>query len=254
MLPMQRKPKATGFTLIEILFVISILCVLAGIAVFGYSSYKMKAYDAAAQEDLRQAYNSAMVFFLDNPNSTLTQAGLSQYGFRASPNVILSIVDGSPNSLLLLSRYNAAGTQAYITYSKGINSPGAPDGIWMAAVGGGQSGGNPTAASPNTHSGQGVESSQKNNSVNADLLGKFDFQARAALGEAFGAARSYFQSNPDGFLTKDHLVAYGYTPHDSVNLTIIDGSLSKLSMSATFNIPGATSFEIDGSGNIIPHS
>ena len=37
-LPMRGKQKTAGFTLIEIVFVISILCVLAGIAVFSYSS------------------------------------------------------------------------------------------------------------------------------------------------------------------------------------------------------------------------
>jgi prepilin-type N-terminal cleavage/methylation domain-containing protein len=252
---MKQRPQTAGFTLIEILFVISIFCVLAGIAVFSHSSYKMKACDAVAREDLRQAYYSAMVFFIDNPDRILTQAGLRQYGFRASPNVSVSIIDGSSASLFLLSRYNAAGTQAYITYSKGINSPGAPDQIWLAAwVPGGQPGSNPTAASPTSPSGQGGESDQKNSSVNADLLEKCNVLARAALGEALGAARSYFQSNPEGLLTKDHLVAYGYTPHDSVNLTIIDGSLSKFSISANFNIPGATSFGVDGSGNIIPHS
>jgi prepilin-type N-terminal cleavage/methylation domain-containing protein len=251
---MKRNLQRSGFTLVEILAVITILFVLAGIAALSYSSSRIKACDAVAQEDLRQAYSSAMAFFIDNPDSILTESGLSQYGFRASRNVILSIIDGSPNSLLLLSRYNAAGTQAYITYSKGINSPGAPEGIWLAAVGGGQSGGNPTPASAGAQPGPAGEFGQKNNSVSADLLEKCNLLAKSALGEAFGAAQSYFQSNPEGFLTKDILVSYGYTPHESVNLTIIDGSPSKLSMSANFNLPGATSFGIDGSGSIIPHS
>ena len=252
---MKPRPQTAGFTLIEILLVISILGVLAGIAVFSYSSYKMKAFDAVAQEDLRQAYSSAMAFFIDHPNSTLTPTALSQNGFRSSPNVSVSIIDGSPVSLFLLSRYNAPGTQAYITYSKGINSPGAPDQIWLARwIPEGQSGSNPTAASPTTPPGQGGESGQKPNSVNADLMEKCNLLARAALGEALGAARSYFQSNPEGVLTKDLLVAYGYTPHDSVNLTIVDGSPDKLSMSAVSNLPGATNFGVDGSGNIIPQS
>ncbi len=251
---MKKRPQTAGFTLIEILLAISIFCVLAGIAVFSYSSYKMKVYDAVAREDLRQAYYSAMTFFIDNPDSILTQSALSQYGFRASPNVSVSIIDGSPTSLFLLSRYKAAGTQAYITYSKSINSPGAPDQIWLVAwVPGGQSGSNPTAVSPTTPSGQGGESGQEANSVNADLLEKCNLLARADLGEALGVARSYFQGNPEGLLTKDLLVAHGYTPHDNVNLTIIDGSLSKFSISANFNISGATSFGVDGSGNIIPH-
>jgi prepilin-type N-terminal cleavage/methylation domain-containing protein len=254
-LPMKRKPQTAGFTLIEILLVISILCVLSGIAVFSYSSSKIKAYDVAAQEDLRQAYSSAMAFFIDNPESTLTQNALREYGFRSSPNVRVSIIDGSSTSLFLLSRYNAPGGQAYITYSKGINSPGEPNQIWAAQwIPGGQSGSNPTAASPTNPSGQDGESGPKANSVNANLLEKCNLLTKSALGEAFGAAQSYFQSNPEGVLTKDLLAAYGYTPHDSVNLTIVDGSPDKLSMSAVSSLPGATNFGVDGSGNIIPQS
>jgi prepilin-type N-terminal cleavage/methylation domain-containing protein len=252
---MNRKPQTAGFTLVEILLVISIICVLAGIAFFNYSSSKMKAHAAAAQEDLRQAYYSAMAFFIDNPSSTLTQTGLSQYGFRSSPNVIVSIVDGSLNSLFLLSRYNAPDSQAYITYSKGINSPGAPDQIWMAQwIPEGQSGSNPPAASPPNPPAPAGESGQKANSVNADLMQKCNLLAKSVLGDAFGAAQSYFQSNPAGMVTKDLLVAYGYIPHDSVNLMIVDGSPTKFSMSAVFNLPGATTFGIDGSGNILPNS
>jgi hypothetical protein len=83
---------------------------------------------------------------------------------------------------------------------------------------------------------------------------KCNVLTRTALGEAYSAAQSFFRNNPGGVLTKDLLVAYGYTAHDSVNLTIVDGSPVRFSMSASFNLPGATSFGIDGSGNIIPHS
>jgi len=252
---MKQKPPTAGFTLIEILLVICILGVLAGIAVFSYSSPKMKAYEAVVKEDLRQAYTSAMAFFIDNPNSILTPTGLTQYGFRSSPNVSVSIIDGSPNSLFLLSRYNAPGAQVYVTYSKGIHSPGEPDQIWMAQwIPGGPSGTHPTAASTTTPPGQAGESGQKANSVNADLMEKCNRLTRSALGEAYSAAQSFFQNNPGGVLTKDLLLAYGYTPHDSVNLTIVDGSPVRFSLSASFNLPGATSFGIDGSGNIIPHS
>ncbi len=253
---MKRKARTAGFTLIEILSVICILCILAVIAIFAYSSSKTKAYDAAAQEDLRQAYSSAMTFFIDHPNGSLTQNHLAQYGFRPSPKVSVTIIDGSPNSLLLLSRYNAPGTQAYITYSKGINSPGASDQIWMAQwVPGGQSGANPPAASSTTPSGQNAETSQKATALNADLMEKCNLLAQSALGQAFSVAQSFFQNNPEGVLTKESLLAYGYTPHESVSLTIVDGSSpAKLSMSAVFNLPGATSFGVDGSGQIIPQS
>jgi prepilin-type N-terminal cleavage/methylation domain-containing protein len=252
---MKRKHKTAGFTLIEILLSLIIFCALAGIAVSIYSYVKMKAYDATAQEDLRHAYYSAMAFFVENPNSTLTQPGLTQYGFQSSPNVSMSIIDGSPTSLFLLSRYKASGTGVYIIYSKGIDSPGSNGRFWMAQwIPQGESGGNPPASPLTSPSEQGGESGPKANSLDADLMGKCNLLARSVLGQAYEAAQSFFRSNPGGILTKDHLVAHGYTPHDSVNLTIIDGSAADLSMSAVFNIPGAANFEVDGSGMIIPHS
>ena len=252
---MNRKPQSAGFTLIEILILMSSLCVLAGIAFFSYSFFKMKACDATAQGDLRSAYYSAMAFFIDNPNKPLTQPGLSQYGFQSSPNVSVSVIDGSPTSLFLLLRHNAPGTQAYILYSRGIDSSGAPDHIWMAQwTPGGQAVGNPPAASQTFPSVQTGEPGQKANSLHADLLEKCNLLARSALGQAYDAAQSFFKSNPGDVLTKDILVAHGYNPHENVSLTIIDGSPEKFSMSAVFNIPGATNFGVDGSGNINPQT
>jgi hypothetical protein len=101
---------------------------------------------------------------------------------------------------------------------------------------------------------QSGESGQKANSLHADLLEKCNLLARSALGQAYDAAQSFFKSNPGDTLTKDLLISYGYNPHENVNLTIIDGSPSRFSMSAVFNIPGATNFGVDGSGSIIPQS
>jgi type II secretory pathway pseudopilin PulG len=252
---MKRKPQAAGFTFIEILILISTLGVLAVIAFFSYSFFKMKAYDATAQGDLRQAYYSTMAFFIDNPKRTLTEPGLSQYGFQSSPNVIMSIIDGSPTSLFLLFRHTAPGAQVYILYSNGIDSSGAPDHIWMAQwAPEGQAFSNLLTVSQTSAAVQSGESGQKANSLHADLLEKCNLLARSALGQAYDAAQSFFKSNPGDTLTKDLLISYGYNPHENVNLTIIDGSPSRFSMSAVFNIPGATNFGVDGSGSIIPQS
>jgi type II secretory pathway pseudopilin PulG len=252
---MKRKSQATGYTLIEILIVIFVLFVLANIAVFNYSSPKMKAGDTLAQENLRQASNSAMAFFIDHPNSTLTQTDLIQYGFRSSPNVVVSIIDGSLVSLLLFSRYNTPDAHAYIAYSNNIYSVRTPDQIalnpWIPVL---QPGSNPTAAVLPVSSGQNGESVQQIPSPNIDdLMAKFNRIAQTDLQEAYITAQSFFRSNPEGVLTKDLLLAYGYAPNESVNLFIIDGNPTKLSMSAIFNIPGATSFGVDNSGNIISH-
>lgn len=252
---MKKKPQIAGFTFIEALIIIIFLSVLAGIASYFYSSYTIKACDAMAQGDLRQAYYSVTDFFIDNPKRTLTEPGLSQYGFRPSPKVSMSIIDGSPSSLFLLFRHNAPGTQTYILYSTGINSSGEPAHIWMAQwTPGGQAFASPPTVSQTSPPGQRSESGQKANSSHADLLEKCNLLARSALEQAYDAAQSFFKSNPGDPLTKDLLVSYGYNPNENVNLTIVDGSPDKFFMSAVFNIPGATNFGVDGSGSIIPQS
>lgn len=252
---MKRKPKTGGFTVIEVLILIISIGVLACIAFFSYTFFKIKACEAMAQGDLRQAYYSVMAFFIDNPKRTLTQPGLSQYGFQSSPNITVSIIDGSPRSLFMLFRHSTPGTQAYILYSTGINSSGAPENIWMAQwTPGGQAFAGPPTVSQSSPPGQRSESGQKANSSHADLLEKCDLLARSALEQAYDAAQSFFNNNPGDLLTKDLLVSYGYNPNENVNLTIVDGSPDKFFMSAVFNIPGATNFGVDGSGSVIPQS
>jgi Tfp pilus assembly protein PilE len=252
---MKRRPQTAGLTLIEIVTVITTIFVLIGIATYIYSSYTSKVQDATAKGDLRQAYNAAMAFFIDNPSKFLTESGLKQYGFKSSPNSSVIIIDGSPSSLFLLSRHNALGTQAYVLYAEGINSPGASDQVWIDQwVPGGAANGGPATGFPPSSPTQGPEPGQTISSLQANLLEKCNIMAKAALAQAYNAAQSFFQSHPGDFLTKDLLISYGYTPNENVNLTIIDGSPDKFSMSAVFNIPGATNFGIDSSGSIVPHT
>ena len=54
-----------GFTLIELLIVVAIIGILAAIAIPQFSSYRQKAFNSAAQSDLKTMKTSLEGFYTD---------------------------------------------------------------------------------------------------------------------------------------------------------------------------------------------
>ena len=55
-----------GFTLIELLIVVAIIGILAAIAIPQFSSYRAKAYNSAANSDLKNIKTGMEAFMADN--------------------------------------------------------------------------------------------------------------------------------------------------------------------------------------------
>ncbi len=55
----------TGFTLIELLIVVAIIGILAAVAIPQFSSYRSKAYNAAAISDLKNLKTGMEAFMAD---------------------------------------------------------------------------------------------------------------------------------------------------------------------------------------------
>ncbi len=61
----KRLNKKRGFTLIELLVVIAIIAILAAIAIPQFAKYRVKAYNAAAESDLRQIRTTLEALYAD---------------------------------------------------------------------------------------------------------------------------------------------------------------------------------------------
>jgi len=55
-----------GFTLLELLIVLTIVSVLSYVAVPNFAEYRMRAFDARAQSDLRNVAMAEEAYFLDH--------------------------------------------------------------------------------------------------------------------------------------------------------------------------------------------
>jgi len=90
-----------GFTLIELLLVIGILGVLAAIAIQQYSLFRLRAYDAIAEDDLRNAGTAEEAIYIGG-GSYLTWADAATCevalpGYRRSTGVNLAMTSTGSN-------------------------------------------------------------------------------------------------------------------------------------------------------------
>ncbi|HWR59827.1 MAG TPA: prepilin-type N-terminal cleavage/methylation domain-containing protein [Thermodesulfovibrionales bacterium] len=60
-----RRGGQKGFTLIELLIVVAIIAILAAIALPQFSAYRIRAYNAAAESDTRNAKTSMEAYYAD---------------------------------------------------------------------------------------------------------------------------------------------------------------------------------------------
>lgn len=60
------KKSEKGFTLIELLIVVAIIGILAAIAIPQFASYRQKAFDSAAQSDLRTMRTELEGYYAEN--------------------------------------------------------------------------------------------------------------------------------------------------------------------------------------------
>lgn len=94
-----------GFTLIELMIVVAIIGILAAIAIPQFSSYRMKAFNAASAADAKNGVTAFEGFYTDN------------YKY---PDTIIVPADVGPGAVLLDVAADANVSTGYWNYSKGV--------------------------------------------------------------------------------------------------------------------------------------
>lgn len=101
-----------GFTLIELLVVVAIIGILSSIAIPAFSDYKKKAYNSAAQSDLRNGMTSQEAYWIDNETYSTTLSGLEDNGFVLSENVLI-YPDVATDEVYVLGTAHTKGDKIY---------------------------------------------------------------------------------------------------------------------------------------------
>ena len=119
LLKMNKMKNQKGFTLIELMIVIAIIGILAAIAIPQFSAYRKRAYNSAAQSDLRNAATAQEAYFVDEETYTSTIDNLiGTYGLYMSEKVFFTTVAGDVTSYSMYA-YHSSGDKTYF-----INGPG----------------------------------------------------------------------------------------------------------------------------------
>lgn len=100
---LRQRPK--GFTLIELMVVIVIIGLLAGITLSVILRMHERAFVATLQNDLSQAYKTSVAYFSDNPGGQISWSILQEEGYTQTDKVSLTIVDGKVDSLKITATH-----------------------------------------------------------------------------------------------------------------------------------------------------
>ena len=121
---MNKKRNQKGFTLVELLIVIAIIGILAAIAIPQFSTYRVRAYNATALADIKNAYTAGQAFFSDSPTGTLDNTSIATSGYNPTNGVTLTISSGTQAGLCMNTRHGNGTTSYYVNANGVIDTAG----------------------------------------------------------------------------------------------------------------------------------
>jgi type II secretory pathway pseudopilin PulG len=99
------------------MILLAILGVIAAIAIPQIVNYKNRPLNEEAKAHAYKAYEAAQAYFLVNPLGQPTEKDLEKFGYRSSPDILVT-VDGGKGSLLISSEH-MKGRKVYRINYKG---------------------------------------------------------------------------------------------------------------------------------------
>ena len=130
MLNNRNMTKQKGFTLIELMIVVAIIGILAAIAIPQFSAYRVKAFNSAAESDLRNLMTAEEATYADAqkyfPNDDTTVSGANSGGTLStslSPGGTKGTLTGAKVSnnvgFAIITTNSAANYSIYTGHTKG---------------------------------------------------------------------------------------------------------------------------------------
>jgi type IV pilus assembly protein PilA len=109
-----------GFSLVELIFVVLILALLASIAIPQFVAYRTRAYNTAANVAVRSTYTTTQSFFSVSPGGTVSIALLSVYGYNAANvSIILTLGGTGKITNFTVQAIHSGGSSTFTVDEKG---------------------------------------------------------------------------------------------------------------------------------------
>jgi len=106
---MNIKRKEQGFTLIELMIVVAIIGILAAIAIPQFAKYRQKAFNSAAESDLRNVMTAEEAAFADTQKYANDQGTQGAGSGVTGPNTITGLDSRVSNNVSVRINTDANG-------------------------------------------------------------------------------------------------------------------------------------------------